>query len=94
MGRKSGAPLKLLLIGVIVGLVIGVVLSVFYFSLATFFTVQTKALDAQQEAEEERNKNKDVTVTEKIKIAGARDKAPVATPEGDPSPAKDKSSEK
>jgi len=88
MGRKSGAPLKLVLIGGVVGLVIGVVLSVFYFSLATFFAVQAKALDAQQKAEEERNKNKDVTVTERIKIAGARDKTPVATTEGDPSPAK------
>lgn len=33
MGRKPGAPMKLLLIGGVVGLVIGVVLTVFYFSL-------------------------------------------------------------
>ena len=57
MGRKPGAPVKLLLIGGVVGLVIGVVLTVFYFSLAAFFTVQAKALDEQQKAEEERNKN-------------------------------------
>jgi hypothetical protein len=52
MGRKPGAPVKLLLIGGVVGLVIGVVLTVFYFSLAAFFTVQAKALDEQQKAEE------------------------------------------
>ena len=56
-GSQTGAPVKLLLIGGVVGLVIGVVLTVFYFSLATFFAVQAKALDEQKKAEEERNKN-------------------------------------
>jgi hypothetical protein len=85
MGRKPGAPVKLLLIGGVVGLVIGVVLTVFYFSLAAFFTVQAKALDEQQKAEEERNKN-------------AQDKKPGRVGQGNPglgrevpSPAKDKS---
>jgi hypothetical protein len=36
---------KLLLIGGIIGLAIGVALTVFFFSLATFFTVQAKALE-------------------------------------------------
>lgn len=54
---QTGCPVKLLLIGGVVGLVIGVVLTVFYFSLAAFFSVQAKALDEQQKAEEERNKN-------------------------------------
>jgi len=40
-----------------VGLVIGVVLTVFYFSLATFFAVQAKALQATQKAAENRNEN-------------------------------------
>jgi hypothetical protein len=71
MGRKPGGKVKLLLIGGGVGLVIGVVLTVFYFSLATFFAVQAKALDAQQKAEEERNKNaQDATATDKGKPAG------------------------
>jgi fatty-acid desaturase len=43
---------KLLLIGGFVGLVIGVVLAVFYFSLATFFAVNAKALDTIQKAAE------------------------------------------
>jgi hypothetical protein len=40
--------MKLLFIGGIIGLVIGVALTVFYFSLATFFAVQTKGLEAVQ----------------------------------------------
>jgi hypothetical protein len=43
MGHKPGAEVKLLLIGGIIGLVMGVALTVFYFSLATFFAVQAKA---------------------------------------------------
>jgi hypothetical protein len=43
---------KLLLIGGLVGLVIGVVLTVFYFSLAAFFAVNARALDATQKAAE------------------------------------------
>jgi flagellar biosynthesis/type III secretory pathway M-ring protein FliF/YscJ len=84
-GPQTGAPVKLFLIGGVVGLVIGVVLTVLYFSLATFFSVQAKALDEQQEAEEERNKN-------------AQDKKPGRVGQDNPglgrevpSPAKDKS---
>jgi hypothetical protein len=36
---------KLLLIGSLAGLVIGVVLTILYFSLATFFAVNAKALN-------------------------------------------------
>ena len=57
MGRKPGALVKLLLIGGVVGLVIGVVLTVFYFSLATFFAVQAKALEATQKVAENGNEN-------------------------------------
>jgi hypothetical protein len=57
MGRKPGVPVKLLLIGGVVGLVIGVVLTVFYFSLATFFAVQAKALEATQKVAENGNEN-------------------------------------
>jgi hypothetical protein len=60
MGRKPGAPVKLLLIGGVVGLVIGVVLTVFYFSLTTFFAVQARALEATQKVAENGNeKTKD-----------------------------------
>ena len=58
MGHKLGGKVKLLLIGGVVGLVIGVVLTVFYFSLATFFAGQAKALDEQQKAEVEEERNK------------------------------------
>ena len=47
--------MKLLLIGGLIGLVIGVVLTVFYFSLATFFAVQEKALEAAQKRAESGN---------------------------------------
>lgn len=39
--------MKLFLIGGVIGLVIGVVLTVLYFSLATFFEVNAKALHAK-----------------------------------------------
>ena len=55
--RKPGAKVKLLLVGVLVGLVIGVALTIFYFSLATFFAVHSKALEAAQKATENRNEN-------------------------------------
>lgn len=55
MGRKPGAKVKLLVIGGLIGLVIGVVLTVFYFSLATFFAVQAKALEAAQTGAENGN---------------------------------------
>lgn len=48
MGRKPGSKVKLLFIGGVIGLVIGVALTVFYFSLASFFAVQAKALEAAQ----------------------------------------------
>ena len=44
--------MKLLLMGGLVGLVIGVLLTVFYFSLAAFFVVNARALDATQKAAE------------------------------------------
>jgi len=55
MSRQPGVEVKLLLIGGLVGLVIGVVLTVFYFSLATFFAVNAKALEATQKPAENRN---------------------------------------
>ena len=46
----------------IVGLVIGVVLTVFYFSLATFFAVNAKALNTIEKGGQNGNKNvEDVT---------------------------------
>jgi hypothetical protein len=48
---------KLLLIGGLAGLVIGVVLTFFYFSLATFFAVNAKALEGDSELAENANKN-------------------------------------
>lgn len=48
MGRKPGSKVKLLFVGGIIGLVIGVALTVFYFSLATFFEVEAKTLEAAQ----------------------------------------------
>jgi hypothetical protein len=56
VGRRRVAKpvprVKLLLIGGLVGLVIGVVLTVFYFSLAAFFAVNARALEATQKAAE------------------------------------------
>ena len=49
--------MKLLLIGGLVGLVIGVVLTTFYFSLATFFAVNAKALEATQKVAENDHEN-------------------------------------
>lgn len=43
--------MKLLLIGGLLGLIIGVALTIFYFSLASFFRVNAKALDVVQKAE-------------------------------------------
>ena len=85
MSRQPGVEVKLLLIGGLVGLVIGVVLTVFYFSLATFFAVNAKALEATQKVAENGNEN-------------AEDKKPGRVGHGNPglgrefpSPAKDKS---
>jgi hypothetical protein len=84
-GSQTGAPVKLLLIGGGVGLVIGVVLTVFYFSIAAFFAVQAKALEATQKVPKNGNES-------------AKDKKPGRVGQGNPclgrevpSPAKDKS---
>jgi hypothetical protein len=47
--------MKLLFISGIIGLVIGVAITAFYFSLATFFAVHAKALDALQKRSGSRN---------------------------------------
>jgi hypothetical protein len=57
MSRQPGVEVKLLLIGGLVGLAIGVVLTVFYFSLATFFAVNAKALQATQKVAENGSEN-------------------------------------
>jgi hypothetical protein len=84
-GSQTGRPVKLLLIGGFVGLMIGVALTVFYFSLATFFGVQAKALEATQKVAENGREN-------------AQDKKTGRVGQGTPglgreipSPAKDKS---
>ena len=77
-GSQTGRPVKLLLIGGFVGLMIGVALTVFYFSLATFFGVQAKALEATQKVAENGNEN-------------AEDKSKPGLGREVPSPAKDKS---
>jgi hypothetical protein len=46
---------KPLLVGGLVGLVIGVVLTVFYFSLATFFAVNARALNTIEKGGEDGN---------------------------------------
>jgi hypothetical protein len=78
MSRQPGVEVKLLLIGGLVGLAIGVVLTVFYFSLATFFAVNAKALQATQKVAENGNEN-------------AEDKSKPGLGREVPSPAKDKS---
>ena len=58
--------MKLLLIGGLVGLVVGVVLTVFYFSLAAFFAVNARALDATQKAAEGGKGAEGATVTDNV----------------------------
>jgi hypothetical protein len=76
---KLGTNVKLLLIGGLMGLAIGVGLTVLYFSLATFFEVNAKALDAkaltknslsaiQKAAEKANEKAKDVTAQTKGRL--------------------------
>lgn len=73
MVRKPGAEVKLLLIGGLVGLVIGVVLTVLYFSLATFFAVQAKALNRIEEGAKNGNENvQDASVIIDRRKAGDR----------------------
>lgn len=58
--------MKLLLIGGGVGLMIGVALTVFYFSLATFFGVQAKALEATQKVAENGSENSEDKKTGRV----------------------------
>lgn len=58
MALKPGrAEVKMLLIGGIVGLVIGGALTVLYFSLATFFAVNAKALNTIEKGAENGKEN-------------------------------------
>ncbi len=52
MVRKPGANVKLLLIGGLVGLAIGVGLTVLYFALAEFFTVNARAASGESQREQ------------------------------------------
>jgi len=54
---KAGTKVKLLLIGGLAGLVIGVVLTILYFSLATFFAVNAKALNTIEKGVRHGNEN-------------------------------------
>ena len=47
--------MKLLVTGVLIGLVLGVILTVIYFSLATFFRVNTQRQDAARKATSDSN---------------------------------------
>ena len=78
-------PVKLLLIGGVVGLVIGVVLTVFYFSLATFFGVQAKTLEATQKVAENGRENAQDKKTGRVGQGNSGLRREI------PSPAKDKS---
>ena len=59
--------MKLLLIGGLVGLIIGVALTILYFSLATFFGANTKALNAVEKRENAKKNMTDATATKKKK---------------------------
>ena len=62
--------MRLLLIGGFVGLAIGVGLTVLYFSLAEFFAVNARALNAKQKAAENGDENaEDPTTTDRRKAA-------------------------
>jgi hypothetical protein len=62
---------KLLLIGGLLGLIIGVALTIFYFSLATFFRANARALNAVEKAEHAKKNAADVTATQKKSKAHA-----------------------
>jgi hypothetical protein len=62
---------KLLVIGGLVGLIIGVGLTVFYFSLTTFFGANTKALNAVQKVENAKKNAAEATATKKERKAHA-----------------------
>jgi len=57
---------KLLLIGGLLGFVIGVVLTVFYFSMATFFAVQARVL--QKAAEKNDENAEDASTIDRRKV--------------------------
>ena len=57
-----GCKVKLLLIGGFVGLAIGVGLSILYFSLATFFAVNARALNAKQKVADNGNESAEVSI--------------------------------
>ena len=67
----KGAKVELLLIGVLAVLLIGVALAVVYFSLATFFRVNAKALNEVEKAENAKKKAAAATATEKKRKAHA-----------------------
>ena len=58
--------MKLLLIGGLLGFVIGVVLTVFYFSMATFFAVQARVL--QKAAEKNDENAEDASTIDRRKV--------------------------
>jgi hypothetical protein len=66
-----GTNVKLLLIGGLVGLAVGVGLTVVYFSLATFFEVNAKALDAKARSEKALNTIQQAAETGTEKARGA-----------------------
>ncbi len=52
------------------GLIIGVALTILYFSLATFFGANDKALNVVEKRENAKKRAADATVTEKKRKAG------------------------
>jgi hypothetical protein len=61
---------KLLLIGGFVGLAIGVGLTIFYFSLATFFAVNARALNGEKNAAENSNETAEDSIATDSRKAG------------------------
>ena len=62
--------MKLLVTGVLIGLVLGVILTVIYFSLTTFFTVNRQWQDAARKATSDSNEvleSADITTTRNMK---------------------------
>ena len=61
--------MKLLVTGVLIGLVLGVILTVIYFSLTTFFTVNRQWQDAARKATSDSSEvleSADITTTRNI----------------------------
>jgi hypothetical protein len=67
---SQGAKVKLLLIGGFVGLAIGVGLTILYFSLATFFAVNARALNAKQKAPKNGNEGAEDSIATDRRKAG------------------------